>query len=281
MKKILFTLLQITLSICAFSQTTIVSESFDNLTTPTLPSNWSSSSTNILTWRTDSSNFSSGYTNASGAKNMMLRNSDSTGTHALISAPFSTTSFSSYNIIWASRVSTNFLSSGSTLPTLSYSIDNGQSWNTISYIDNPANATWAQVNNGTPIDLPTAALNQASVMLKWEITIVYNTNGTYRIDDLLIQGTGSTVGFSNSSLENKSFNITNGIVDNGIIKINSTMTGNGGSIKIFNQSGSIVKQLYFYNQSISDINLADLSKGLYILEFDNSNKKYFQKIIIQ
>jgi hypothetical protein len=280
MKKILFTILQLSFVAIAIAQTTIVSENFDNLSTPSLPPNWQGNSVNSLTWRTDSSNFSTAYTNASGLKNLMIRNSDSTGLHTLISSSFSTVGYSSVSLIWASRVSTNFLTPGSTTPHLFYSINNGQTWDSIAYIDNQPNATWALVNNGVAIDLPAGAINQSSVMIKWEINIVYNTNGTYRIDDLLINGTPGSLNTQTISLENCENPFSQSLSNNGSIKLFNNSACQNSILNVYAQNGTMMKQIKLANNIGSEIDLSELAKGIYILELINSSKKTKQKIIL-
>jgi hypothetical protein len=281
MKKILFTILQLSFVAIAIAQTTIVSENFDNLSTPSLPPNWQGNSVNSLTWRTDSSNFSTAYTNASGLKNLMIRNSDSTGLHTLISSSFSTVGYSSVSLIWASRVSTNFLTPGSTTPHLFYSINNGQTWDSIAYIDNQPNATWALVNNGVAIDLPAGAINQSSVMIKWEINIVYNTNGTYRIDDLLINGTPGSLNTQTITVQNQINPFSQSLSYNGLINLFNPSIYMNSMLNIYTQNGKIIRQIKFQNSPTTELDLSDLSSGLYILELISSNKKNVQKIILE
>ncbi|MEI7801210.1 MAG: Ig-like domain-containing protein, partial [Bacteroidota bacterium] len=90
------------------------------------------------------------------------------------------------------RVSTNFLSSGSSITGFYWSIDNGANWNNVSYSENSANSIWTIDNGASDILLPVAAENQASLKLKWVANIVNATNGTYRIDDLNVTGIPDT-----------------------------------------------------------------------------------------
>ena len=189
------TLLFSVLSFSAFSQSILLNQNFDSIPPGGLPNPWTASSPNMTSigWYADSSNFSTGYTNASGLKNAVIKNiNNSTGLYALISPSFVTTGKSGINVLWASRVSSNFMASGSTTPKLYYSINAGTTWDTAHYTDNAANSTWALVNNGLPVILPSLADNQPSVLLKWELQIDSAANGTYRIDDV-------TVGYTSNS----------------------------------------------------------------------------------
>ncbi|MEY4875605.1 MAG: hypothetical protein RL708_754 [Bacteroidota bacterium] len=176
----------------AMAQTILFQQNFDSIPQLTIPLNWANtlaSNPVSLGWYADSTNFSSGYTNASGIQNLVIKNVDnSTGIYTIASPNISTVGFKNITVLWASRVSNNFTTSGSTTPNLFYSINNGSSWNNIPYTDNAANSTWALVNSGVQIALPIAANNKSSLKLKWEIQIDTASQGTYRIDDVQVEG---------------------------------------------------------------------------------------------
>jgi hypothetical protein len=175
-----------------FSQTILLTQSFDTIPQGSVPFGWSSikaANPASLGWGVDSTNKSTGYAGASGLRNMVIKNlGNSTGIYKLITKSISTSGYRNIAISFASRVSNNFLASGSTTPNLFYSINNGATWIAVPYTDNPANSTYALVNGGTPIALPNAANNQTSLQLKWEIQIDSAASGTYRIDDLNLTG---------------------------------------------------------------------------------------------
>ena len=153
-----------------------------------MPTGWTSNMVISTTWRTDSSNSSNGYTNATGLNNMLIRNTDPSGTYILTSPDFSTIGYKNILVSWASRVSTNYLTSGSTTPIFEYSIDGGLTWQAITYTENPANSVWVPVNGGLDIALPANTENQMHLQFRWTITIVNNPNGTYRMDDFNLKG---------------------------------------------------------------------------------------------
>jgi hypothetical protein len=191
MKKHLFILLTI-ISSTVLAQTTISTVDFDAPIAPDLPTGWTTTTNFNLGWRSDSSNFSTGYSNSSGLKNVVIRNSDSTGTYQLFSPIYSTLNFNNISVLWASRVSNNFITSGSTTPTCQFSIDGGSSWSNVAFLENNANSTWDFVNGGVRIMLSALANNQNTFQLRWTINIVTNPAGTYRIDDFSLQGTSTT-----------------------------------------------------------------------------------------
>lgn len=162
---------------------------FDNLTVPALPTEWLALANGNIGFRSDSTN-TSGNNGASGLNNLVIRNDENVnGTYELITESFDCTPYSGLSVMWSSRVSNNFLASGSELPSFWYSLDNGVSWEGLNFLDNIANSIWSEVNAGSLITLPTIADNQASIRFKWIINIAGDgatTSGTYRIDDFRI-----------------------------------------------------------------------------------------------
>ena len=173
-------------------QTIIHSENFDGNAMPVSPSNWLSNSVSGATWRTDSTNSSTGYTAVSAVNNMLIRNTDPAGTYILTSPSFNITGFKDISVIWGSRVSVNYISSGSSLPVFEYSINGGASWLPVSYVENPGNSLWYLVNNGTAITLPASVNGVANLKFRWTVSIINSTDGSYRMDDFALRGTNVT-----------------------------------------------------------------------------------------
>ncbi len=192
MKKIftLFTIILISYSVQG--QDVIFQENFDGPLMPLLPGGWITTTNYDIGFRSDSTN-SSNQDFASGVNNIIIRNSDSTGTYTLYSPIFSTSGFSQIRMSFTSRVSNNYLTTGSTTPLLEMSVNGGISWNAVSYTDNEANSTWSLVNGGVPIELPLEAADNPSVQLRWTVNIQTDPSGTYRIDDLKIEGIANTL----------------------------------------------------------------------------------------
>ncbi|MEI7802178.1 MAG: hypothetical protein WCI97_06015, partial [Bacteroidota bacterium] len=93
------------------AQSSLYNENFD-ASTINLPTGWTEIGGG---WFVDSTNNSNGYTNASGLNNVVVKNLSATGVYELISNSISTLSYTNIAVNWASRVSTNFLSSGSSI----------------------------------------------------------------------------------------------------------------------------------------------------------------------
>jgi len=178
------------------AQTLAFQENFDECLVPGLPAGWTVINNGNIGFRSDSTN-ASGNNGASGLNNLVIRNDENlTGTYAVVTESFDCTALTGLSVMWGSRVSNNFLASGSQLPTFWVSLDNGVSWDAVAFIDNIANSIWSEVNASALIPLSSIADNQPNVRFKWEIQIVgdgASTAGTYRIDDFRIfanQGVG-------------------------------------------------------------------------------------------
>ncbi|MGD0340778.1 MAG: hypothetical protein ABSA76_03605 [Bacteroidales bacterium] len=77
------------------------------------------------------------------------------------------------------------MTSSGASPTFQWSSD-GSNWNTVSFTDVANNSTWALVNGGSQISLPSGAAGISNLQFKW----TSNSNaGTYRMDDFAVKGT--------------------------------------------------------------------------------------------
>ncbi|MBM3428549.1 MAG: lamin tail domain-containing protein, partial [Bacteroidetes bacterium] len=172
-------------SVC--SQTIIANENIESTPFESLPSGWETTFNGNFGFRCDSTNSSLGYNGASGLNNIMIRNSDFSGNYTLYSPILNTQGLNNISILWGSRVSNNFFSTGSQAPILSYTT-NGTNWIVLDYIENENNSLWDWVNLGVPILLPADAANSSYLRFKWEVQILNGTNGTYRMDDFSVTG---------------------------------------------------------------------------------------------
>ena len=188
MKKSILSFLLFSAAIQVFSQVYVLDENFDNLTTPALPVGWTTTTNFDIGFRTEDGN-NSDYSNASGLNNVVIRNSDSTGTYTFYSPVFSTMGLIDVQMMWGSRVSTNFLPSGSATPILEYSANGGVSWSALSYAESDGGSVWGLVNGGTPIALPAETHQNPNVQVRWTVNIISNPDGTYRMDDVKVWGT--------------------------------------------------------------------------------------------
>jgi hypothetical protein len=174
-------------------QDLIFQENFDGPVMPLLPGGWITTTNYGIGFRSDSTNSSNYNDTASGVNNIVIRNSDSTGTYNLYCPVFSTSGFSQIKLSFASRVSNNYLTSGSSLPLLEISSNGGISWNALPYAENEANSSWSLVNDSIPIELPIEAADNPSVQLRWTVNIQTDPSGTYRLDDLKVEGVANTL----------------------------------------------------------------------------------------
>jgi hypothetical protein len=181
MKGILTSLILVQIVGLTNAQTNLFMENFGS-SPGVFPPGWTSSNTtNGFAAVTTSA--SSGYPGASGSVNARFINTGTAGlTHTLTySNSFSTLGFNNITVLWAARATATF----SQPVIFSWSAD-GSSWQTVSYNQVPANATWAWVNAGIRISLPAAAGNIPNLHFRWSITV--NNSGNYQVDDFSVQG---------------------------------------------------------------------------------------------
>jgi hypothetical protein len=187
MKQFLLLVAACVCSFWAMGQVTVLSENFDSDSIPALPNGWTTTTNFDIGFRTETSQ-PSDYAGASGLNNLVMRNTDSTGTYALYSPVFSTVGLIGLQMTFASRVSTNYLTPGSTTPILECSADNGATWMEVYYIENTNNSVWMPVNEGPLITLPDAMSESPNVQLRWTLYIVNDPSGSYRMDDVQVFG---------------------------------------------------------------------------------------------
>lgn len=161
-------------------QTSIYSTNFDN--SGSWPTGWSASGgTTLYTINTTSA--SSGYTGASG--NYNADNGTSGTATLLFSNSLSTVGYTSITVLWGGRKTASGVS-----PTFYWSPD-GSTWTAVTFTDVGATSTWALVNGGTQIPLPSGAAGIASLHFKW---VSGSAAGTYRMDDFSVSGTAQSGG---------------------------------------------------------------------------------------
>jgi hypothetical protein len=161
-------------------QVTIYSENFGTGTS--LPAGWTAT-TGSNTWMASTGSSSSGYAGASGGTNVVATNGSTLNTYYLTcSNNLSTVGYTTITVLWGARRTSTF----SNAVTFEWSTD-GITWIPVTYTQVASNSTWALVNTGIPISLPAAAEGAANLQLRWSYTQVTGS-GTYRIDDLNVQG---------------------------------------------------------------------------------------------
>jgi hypothetical protein len=273
--KIILINLLFTLSAISSKGQTITSENFDGVIMPALPATWTTTFNFNIGWRTDSTNVSTGYANASGLNNTLVRNSDSSGSYTLYSPMITTTNYSNITVLFATRVSSNFTTSGSTTPQFEYTVDGGSTWSNISYSDNQANSIWDWVNGGLRIALNANANDQAAIQFRWTVNIVTDPQGTYRIDDFNVEGT-NTSGI-NELIKDKDFKIfPNPATDVFEVKVNSTLDNLPCEIQITDLTGKICKVDKISSFPVL-LSRGNLSNGTYILRvLENGTRSYLQ-----
>lgn len=173
-------------SVEGVGQVTIFSENFG--TSTAFPVGWSTGGT--VVW-VGSTNGGTTYPGASGSGSMLHSNTVGEGTLTYCNN-LSTIGYSNITVIWgAARRAPNTSS-------FYYSINGGASWTQVTFTDVSANnnlSTWALVNGGVRLNLPSDAEGVSNLCFQWRHT-VDNISGTwtgYRLDDFSVQGVGIPV----------------------------------------------------------------------------------------
>jgi hypothetical protein len=251
---------------------TIYNQNFGDGVNLSIPSGWSASGSNPdSTWYVDNTNNSADYTDASGQGNMVIRNTVPSGTYTLTTNDIETSGYENIRVLWGRRISNNFTSSGSTIPTLDISIDGGTNWVNLAFYDTFIDNNWTYTNAGDDIILPALADDQPGIRFRWTVNITNNPEGSYRIDDLLIRADvkQSTVSLQQIKSESRCYlNGQNLFVQNQIT--------NNANLIIYNIQGTPVLQKQL-NSILSTIDMNDLSAGIYIIQIQTpqgiQNKK--------
>ncbi len=273
MKQFYLTLSLLVCMLAGHAQTLVFFQNFDNPAfLNQLPTGWTGTADGFFV---QNSNPSTTYAGASGVQNLVVRNdTSSTGIYFVQTPAFNVNGFNLLQISYGVRNTVNFQASGSSITAFEYSLDNGGSWNAITYTNNLPNSTWSLVNNTNPINvnLPSGA---STCILRWTADIINNPNGTYRIDDVSVLASTSASTF------------TKRLSDAGIISFNSLV--NDGYLQI--ETGTIVQTLrlcdlsgkftsaFNLHQGNQRLDVQHLPKGLYFLELPGAG--CIGKIIIQ
>ncbi len=262
-----------------FGQSIIKSENFDSVIFPVSPAGWLSNNVAGTEWRTDSTNSSSGYSNASGINNMLVRNTDPSGTYILTSPSVSTIGFTNILVTWDTRVSVNYTASGSTTPIFDYSINGGANWINLPYTDNPSNSIWFPVNGGIDIALPSNATNVADLKFRWTVNIVTDPNGSYRLDDFIIKGTTVTNTHDYSSSNSLTI-YPNPSQD--IITFTHQASNEIYTLSIYDMTGQKITSIN-HTKLPYQLSCSSFNKGIYFAQLENESgvKISSAKFIVQ
>lgn len=172
-------------NICA-AQVSLYSTNFNNST------GWT---TNNANWTVKTDVVSSAYSGSSGGNNLQFLNNTTSSTLTYANN-LSTVGYENITVLWAGRL-TNVVAIN---VVLSWSTD-GITWNNVPFTNVTNNATWALVNNGVRISLPSGAADIQNLRLRLTTTAsATGANTSYRIDDFSVQGCASISQLPNSNI---------------------------------------------------------------------------------
>jgi len=180
---------------CVFthSHAQILTQNFDGVTPPALPTGWSTSTDPLCpgcdVWNTSNSNPNSSPNSANLTISVGVLNA------SLESSSFNTTGLTNITVTWQA---TTTLSSDNTI--IEYAIGTKTTWIQVSFTGS-ANSTYSQQS----VVLPGAVDNRSTVFVRWRIPSA-STGNTFDIDDVQITGTVS-MGTTFYSLSSASTNL--------------------------------------------------------------------------
>ncbi len=221
------------------AQTNLYTETFGSLVSPALPVGWTVTP-NTVTWNTVNNANSSGYPGASGLSNLIGSNNGSATNSATYDNNLSTVGYSNITVLWGARRTSSF----SNAITFEWSPD-GTTWNPVTYTEVANDATWALVNGGVRIALPSGAAGIANLRLRWTYTQI-GGSGNYRIDDLTVEGTSATVfdGAGTATLVNNAGTFSGSIIFNRntgsqsvLLTVTGISSGNLDKVRVVVPSG--------------------------------------------
>lgn len=271
MKK-MYSFLSILLTSLLFAQATIYSENFGNPTATTLLTAYSgfqNSSPIVYSGTADvrTSAPSEGYTGASGNGCGYLGNVTTLSGNpikTLIVEGINTTNYTGIAMTLGHYKSTNAANNELTIEVSA----NGTTWAPLTYTRPTGTATsnWVLISPAGTIP--------ATANLRIRITNVLDSNAGFRVDDIKLTGTATSLAIRENN--KKEFNIYPTSVTGGKIFITSTKNADK-NVKIFDQTGRLMM-----NKIIkSEINVSNLSKGIYILNVEENGTSVSQKVIIK
>ena len=145
--------------------------------------------------------------------------------------------------------------------------EDGTTWTQLSYTrTNTSASVWELA---TPSGTIPATAN-----LRIRFTNPVNSNVGYRIDDIKLEGTAASLGTASSNKD--VFTIYPTQVSNGIINVSSSKNGLK-SVKIYDASSKLV----LATKTQKEVNVANLSKGFYVLNVEENGVVTSKKFMIK
>lgn len=256
-------------SAITFAQTTIYSENFGNATgTTTLSAHTGYQATSPITYTGNAdvriSTPSTGYTDASGQACVFVAGSTADPARELIVSGINTLDFENLVFSFGQQKGTN-VASNELLVTVSA---DGSTWTPLSYTRPTGGGTsiWMLIT-------PTGTI-PSTATLSIKFTNPVNSNVGFRIDDFKLVGTPKALAVSNSS--KTKFNVFPTVVNNGVFYITSENNA-AKNVKVYDQSSKLVVN----TTATKEVNVAKLTKGIYLVSIEQNGAVETKKIIIK
>lgn len=268
MKKI-YLMMTLVVSALTFAQTTIYSENFGNATGNTaLSAHTGYQATTPITY-TGTADIrittpSTGYPDASGQACVFIGGSTAAPARELIVSGINTQDYENLVFSFGHQKGTN-VASNELLVSVS---SDGTNYTPLSYTRPSGNNTsvWLLIT-------PTGSI-PSTATLSIKFTNPVNSNVGFRIDDLKLVGTLKELAVSNTS--KTKFNVFPTVVNNGIFYVTSENNA-AKNVKVYDQTSKLI----INTKTEKEVNVADLTKGVYIVTVEQNGVVETKKIVIK
>lgn len=268
MKKII-SMMSLMVSSIIFAQTTIYSENFGNATGNTaLSAHTGYQATSPISYTGNAdvriTTPSSGYANASGQACVFVAGSTADPARELIVSGINTLDFENLVFSFGHQKGTSS-SSNELLVTVSA---DGSTWTPLNYTRPTGSGTsiWMLIT-------PTGTI-PSTATLSIKFTNPVNSNVGFRIDDFKLVGTSKALAVSNTN--KTKFNVFPTMVNNGVFSVTSENDA-AKNVKVYDQSSKLVLN----TTTTKEVNVAKLTKGIYLVSVEQNGVVETKKIIIK
>lgn len=271
MKKIYF-LVSLALTSFVFAQTTIYTENFGNpaATTPvTTYTGFQATAPVAYAGTSDvrTSTPSTGYTGASGQGCVFIAGTTTASGNPLkeiIISGIDTDDYENLILSFGHQKGTN-VSSNELLVSVS---SDGSTWTPLTYTrpTGTGTSTWLLVTpTGTIPSTPTLSIKFSNPL---------DSNVGFRIDDVKLVGTAIVLG--TSAVNKNKFNVFPTVVNNGTFFVTSDSNATK-NVKIYDQTSKLV----INTKTVKEVNVSQLTKGIYIVTVEENGVVETKKVVIK
>ena len=144
--------------------------------------------------------------------------------------------------------------------------EDGTNFTPLSYVRAAGNSLWAYIT--ATGNIPSTAT------LSIRITNPLNSNVGFRVDDIKLVGTPKALAVSNTN--KTKFNVFPTVVNNGVFFVTSDSNATK-NVKIYDQTSKLV----ISTKTVKEVNVAQLTKGIYIVTVEENGVVETKKVVIK